>query len=220
MSDPLSLVTFLGICFLSGIPHEIAHATVAYRCGDSTAERQGRLSWDPRVHFDWFWTFLLPAMCLLSSGGSFVFGGPKPVPVVPWYLRNPKRDLMLVSLAGPVTNLAIAAGFTLLAAVPGFVQEDNINQYLFLRIVWVNLILFCFNILPIPPLDGFGVLQGFLPRSWEGAADTLRAGGIMILMIAMMTGVVHRLMGPLLAFFAGFIIDYVPVLDPRYLAPH
>lgn len=217
MPDWLNLVTFLGICFLSGIPHEIAHATVASRCGDSTAERAGRLSWDPRVHFDPFWTFLLPALLLVTSGGRFVFGGPKPVPVVPWYLRNPKRDLMLVSLAGPITNLAICAGFTLLAWVPGFMAEGSANHYLFLRIVWINLLLFCFNILPIPPLDGFGVLQGFFPRAWEGAADALRAGGIMILVIAMMTGLVHRLMSPLLALFMGIIVEIQPLLHPKYM---
>lgn len=217
MSDYANMAVLLGICFFSGIPHEIAHATMALRCGDSTAARQGRLSWNPKVHFDPFWTFLLPAMFLLSSGGRFAFGGPKPVPIVPWYMRNPKRDVMLVSLAGPLTNLSICALFTLLSLIPGFMGEGSVNQYLFVRIVWINLVLFCFNILPIPPLDGFGVLQGFLPRSWEAAADALRAGGMMVLLLAIVMGLDKLLMYPMLRFFAGVIVRANPLLDPAYM---
>lgn len=185
------------IVFLSGIPHEIAHGTVALKCGDSTALRAGRLSWDPRVHFDWMWTLIVPFMLLVMSGGSLCLWGLKPVPINPYYLRNIKRDIMLVSIAGPLTNLTIALAFFLMSLIPGFVNPGTWAEWAFARIVWFNLILFVFNLLPIPPLDGFGVLEGLLPRALEGIAGFMRAGGIMILLIVMSSGLLGYMLWPI-----------------------
>lgn len=185
------------ICFLSGIPHEIAHGTMALRCGDSTALRAGRLSWDPRVHFDWMWTVLIPVMLLVTSGGRLCLWGLKPVPINPYYMRNIKRDIIFVSIAGPLTNLAILLVFFLLSLVPGFVPGGSWNEWLFARIIWFNLILFVFNLLPIPPLDGFGVLEGLLPRPLEGIAGALRAGGVLILLIVMSSGLLGYMLYPI-----------------------
>ena len=196
MDKYLDMAAPWAIVFLSGIPHEIAHGTVALKCGDSTALRAGRLSWDPRVHFDWMWTVVVPLVLLAMSGGRMCLWGLKPVPINPYYLRNIKRDIILVSIAGPLTNLAIMLVFFLLALIPGFVPAGSWNEWLFARIIWFNLILFLFNLLPIPPLDGFGVLEGLLPRSLEGLAGFLRAGGIMLLLIAMSSGLVDLMLQP------------------------
>ncbi len=185
------------IVFLSGIPHEIAHGTVALKCGDSTALRAGRLSWDPRVHFDWMWTVVVPLVLLAMSGGSICLWGLKPVPINPYYLKNIKRDIMLVSIAGPLTNLAIMIGFFLLSLIPGFVNPGTWAEWAFARVIWFNMILFIFNLLPIPPLDGFGVLEGLLPRALEGIAGFLRAGGIMILLIAVSSGLLRYMLWPI-----------------------
>ena len=197
MDNLLDMAAPWVIVFMSGIPHEIAHGTVALKCGDSTALRAGRLSWDPRVHFDWMWTLVVPIMLLAMSGGSVCLWGLKPVPINPYYLKNIKRDIMLVSIAGPLTNLAIMIGFFLLALIPGFVNPGTWAEWAFARIIWFNMILFIFNLLPIPPLDGFGVLEGLLPRALEGIAGFLRAGGIMILLIAISSGLLRYMWWPI-----------------------
>lgn len=191
------------LCYLSSIPHEIAHGTVALKCGDSTALREGRLSWDPRAHFDIWWTLLIPMMMLATT--DMCLWGPKPVPVNPYYLRNIKRDMMLVSLAGPATNLAIALGFFLIASLPGVVPQGSWNEFIFSKIVMVNLVIFCFNMLPIPPLDGFGILEGVLPRFLEDTAGFIRAGGVMVLLVAMSAGLVDRIVWPMLLQILGVL---------------
>ncbi|MEK7866406.1 MAG: site-2 protease family protein [Planctomycetota bacterium] len=206
MDRTLDYASWWVLCYLCSIPHEIAHGTVALRCGDSTALRAGRLSWDPRAHFDIWWTVLIPIIMLSTTG--MCLWGPKPVPVNPYYLKNIKRDSMLVSLAGPLTNLAIALGFFLLASIPGFADKDSWNELIFGKIVMVNLVIFCFNLLPIPPLDGFGILEGFLPRALEDVAGFIRTGGVMVLLIAMSMGVVNVVVGPMLEWTLG-VLAYV-----------
>lgn len=144
--------------------HEAAHGYVAYRLGDDTAARAGRLTLNPLAHVDPFGTVLLPLM-LLVFNAPFLFGYAKPVPVRIARLRNPKRDMVWVALAGPGANiaLALASGFLLVLAqfMPGF-----LSGWLFevLRISMLfNCLIAVFNMLPIPPLDGGRVLTGLLP---------------------------------------------------------
>ena len=145
--------------------HEAAHGFVANMLGDATAKNLGRVTFNPLKHIDLFGTILLPALLLLGSGGRFMFGYAKPVPVNFSRLNRPRRDMVFVAAAGPGANLILAVlsavALTSVAALPPELGEwmgrNLINS------VWINLILAMFNMLPIPPLDGGRVAVGLLP---------------------------------------------------------
>src|SRR3990167_8398292 len=158
-------VTIL-ILIYSAILHEIAHGFVAYRLGDPTAKLMGRLTLDPRSHIDPAMSILLP-LVLILTGSPVIFGAAKPVPVDPFNLRDGRRDMALVSLAGPITNFLIAAiAAFLLKFVVISLGIPMLTEFVF-RIVQLNLLLGIFNLIPIPPLDGSKVFALFLP---EGTA--------------------------------------------------
>jgi Zn-dependent protease len=173
--------------------HEYAHGWMANRLGDPTASRSGRLSLNPIVHIDLVWTIILPAMMLISSGGTFAFGAAKPVPVNPFWLRNPKRDMIWVGLAGPGTNVAWALGLIIIMKSglfsPGSRLYLNGAPYLFLFLcLQMNIVLLVFNMLPIPPLDGSRVVEGLLPDRYAVEYAKLRAYGFIILILLMFLG--------------------------------
>jgi Zn-dependent protease len=183
--------------------HEYAHGWAAYRLGDSTAKRSGRLSLNTIVHIDLIWTIILPAMMLISSGGRFALGSAKPVPVNPYWLRNPKKDMIWVGLAGPLTNVAWALflifvmkmGIRTGLFLPGSRIYLNRAPYLFLFIcVQMNIILLVFNMLPIPPLDGSRVVEGLLPDKYSEEYSKLGRYGFIILILLMLSGIFHRLL--------------------------
>ncbi|PCI49003.1 MAG: site-2 protease family protein [Alphaproteobacteria bacterium] len=144
--------------------HEAAHAWAAYKLGDNTAKLLGRVSFNPFVHIDPFGTVLLPLMLLLS-GAPFLFGYAKPVPVNFMRLRNPRRDMVFVALAGPLANITLVICAALLLHIVGFLP-DVAGNWLVGNIIFaikINAILAAFNMLPIPPLDGGRVAVGLLP---------------------------------------------------------
>jgi Zn-dependent protease len=144
----------------SAIVHEYMHGWMANELGDPTAKLAGRLTLNPLAHLDLFGSIVLPL--LLYFSGGFIFGYAKPVPYNPYNLKNPKYDPVKVALAGPLSNLAMAIFFGLFMR---FVPLGNPSLYQFLGvIVEVNLILFVFNMIPIPQLDGSRVIFPFLPR--------------------------------------------------------
>ena len=168
--------------------HEIAHGFVAKLFGDRTAQQQGCISLNPVVHIDPLWTIAVPAIAYFLSGGTFIIGGAKPVPVNPYALRRQNRaGLMLVSIAGPLANLLLA----ILAALPfqaGLVHWAPSGALLpswgsFLtEFIFINLILLFFNLIPIFPLDGEKVLEYFLPPRGKDTLLQLRPYGPMILL--------------------------------------
>lgn len=165
--------------------HEAAHGWSASRLGDDTALRLGRVSFNPLRHVDAFGTVIVPALLLFASGGKFLFGYAKPVPVNFHRLRRPRRDMVLVAAAGPAANLALAAasaalshGLPLLpAAAMDWVAYNLYNS------VWINLLLCVFNMLPIPPLDGGRVAVGLLPRSLAARLARLERWGLVVILL-------------------------------------
>ena len=162
--------------------HEAAHAFVAHYFGDNTAYDLGRVSANPVRHIDPFGTLFLPGMLLLSQS-PFLFGYAKPVPVIFKNLRNPRVGMILVALAGPATNIAMALAAALLFHIVALVPEgaaqwvtDNLKNALV-----INVVLAVFNMIPIPPLDGGRVAVGILPRVLAVPLARLEPFGMMIL---------------------------------------
>lgn len=179
MNDPIvaALITVV-IMLLVGFPvHEFMHAWAAYRLGDNTARWQGRLTLDPRVHFDMFGGIILAFTAVTSAaiGGGFLFGWAKPTPVNPMNIANGRRGEAVVAFAGPFSNLVVAAIVALplriilsvdeLATV---VFESDVLRLAFdvgLTLLPLNILLFIFNLIPVPPLDGWKVLSGIVPSN-------------------------------------------------------
>lgn len=166
--------------------HEAAHGWVAWRLGDDTAFRLGRVTFNPLRHIDPIGTILMPATLLLLSGGRFVFGFAKPVPVSFRRLRSPRRDTVLVAAAGPGVNFAMAiVGGVLMpvtAILPPMVATwfgDSLEN-----LIWINVLLAVFNLLPIPPLDGGRILTGLLPPALAAPFARLEPIGILLVLAA------------------------------------
>lgn len=174
--------------------HEAAHGYVARHFGDNTAEAMGRVTLNPMKHIDPIGTILMPLMLYFATSGAFLFGYAKPVPVNFGRLRYPKRDMVWVALAGPVSNFiqAILWALVLVALVAAGVSET-----FFIKMaqggVLVNLVMWAFNLFPLPPLDGGRVLAGLLPN---GPAQNFLARiepyGFFIVMALVLAGVVSN----------------------------
>ena len=181
--------------------HEAAHGYVARHFGDNTAYMMGRVTLNPLKHIDPIGTILMPLMLYFATSGAFLFGYAKPVPVNFGALRHPKRDSVWVALAGPVSNFiqALLWGvvFTLLVA-------GGVNERFFLEMakagVLVNLVMWAFNLFPLPPLDGGRVLVGLLPPRPAHALARIEPWGFYIVMALVLTHVVSNLwLSPLIS---------------------
>ncbi|RJQ32638.1 site-2 protease family protein [Candidatus Parcubacteria bacterium] len=196
----VNLVFTIIILILSVVAHEVSHGYAAYLMGDSTAKRAGRLSMNPFRHLDMVGSFIVPlALILLRS--SFVFGWAKPVPYNPHNLRNQKWGPGLVGASGPFSNFLIAGFFAIvnlllpldlaakqeigMAAITGagIFGAGYVSAlfYFSATVIWINLFLGIFNLIPIPPLDGSKLLFSFLPYKWSNAQSFLERYGFFIL---------------------------------------
>ena len=182
--DSILFLFKLIVLVFSVVIHEISHGFVAERFGDPTARRAGRLTLNPIKHIDPFGSVILPLLMSLIPGGV-VFGWAKPVPIDPRFFKHHDRDIAYVSAAGPLSNITLAFIFGMLiralAFVPQFAWAEPLTV-LFAIIVITNVALAVFNLVPIPPLDGSGVLFAFLPRSMNGVREFLQRYGLFILL--------------------------------------
>jgi Zn-dependent protease len=143
----------IALVFYSIIIHEFSHAFAAFLLGDDSAKRAGRLTLNPLKHIDWFGTVLLPLFLYFTAG--FIYGYAKPVPFNPYNFKSFKRDSGLTALAGPASNFLIAIAFALVYHLGGF---SVYLQYVATYVIFLNLLLAFFNLIPVPPLDGSKVL--------------------------------------------------------------
>jgi Zn-dependent protease len=183
--NPVAIALVISFLVISLGIHEAAHAWMAALRGDTTAKDMGRMTLNPLAHIDPFMTVLLPAVMYMTTG--FVFGGAKPVPVVAQRLRHPLRDMMLVALAGPASNLILAflfaGAFSLSLGIGGYSHDQILPEVLYTSAV-LNVLLAVFNLLPLPPLDGSRVMTWLLPRGPREAYASLERFGILIVLMA------------------------------------
>ncbi|MBF0492268.1 MAG: site-2 protease family protein [Deltaproteobacteria bacterium] len=161
--------------------HESAHAWVAFLFGDDTAKNLGRISLNPIRHMDFVGTFLLPIFFFFTPGLRFPIGGwGKPVPVNPYQLKDPRKDGLWISLAGPASNLLLAIFCAALMRI--FFVQNFPYVFAVLEIgIWLNLGLAFFNLVPLHPLDGGKIIEGLLPEAWVPAYAQVARYGFLII---------------------------------------
>ncbi|MDQ3059567.1 MAG: site-2 protease family protein [Pseudomonadota bacterium] len=187
--------------------HEAAHGYAARHFGDSTAYLQGRMTLNPLKHIDPFGTIAMPLLLYFATSGAFLFGYAKPVPVDFRALRNPKRDMVWVALAGPASNFAQATLWALMLTV---LAGLGVQEPFFLKMaqagILVNLVMWAFNLFPLPPLDGGRILVGLLPWKQAQAVSRIEPWGFFIVMGLVLAGVVGTLwLRPLMTLGYGLI---------------
>jgi Zn-dependent protease len=187
--------------------HEAAHGYAARYFGDNTAAMMGRITLNPAKHIDPVGTILMPVLLYFATAGAFLFGYAKPVPVRFDLLRNPKRDMVWVALAGPGANLAQAV---LWGALLYVLLGAGLDERFFLEMcragVLVNVVMFAFNLFPLPPLDGGRILVGVLPWKQAAMVSRIEPWGFFIVMGLVIAGVVSALwMKPVMALTYGLL---------------
>lgn len=180
----LPLLFFFIILMYSAIIHEYAHGWMADQLGDPTAKISGRLTMNPIAHIDPIGTILVPIFLFLVSNGAFMFGWGKPVPFNPYALKDPEKDAAKIAFAGPASNLVLALIFGILIRL---LPASNLTDF-FAVIVYINILLAVFNLVPLPPLDGSKLLYALLPDSARNFKLFLERYGFIIFLIFIVWG--------------------------------
>lgn len=201
--DKLNVVQLVSIWVLPILfavtMHEAAHGWVAFKLGDDTAYRAGRITANPLKHIDLIGTVIVPIVLLLTT--PFLFGWAKPVPVDGFKLRKPRRDLALVAVAGPLSNFLMAVIWMGLLKVGILLFQNKIQIATPMILmsqagVMINLFLMVLNLIPIPPLDGSRVVSSVLPRPWDIYYNRIGPFGFVILLVLLITKVIPEFMMP------------------------
>ncbi len=206
------LLVILPILLFSVVIHECAHGIAAERAGDPTARMLGRITLNPLPHIDPIGSILVPVLLILTNS-TFFFAWAKPVPVNPYNFRNPRKDDIVVSFAGPLSNLILAVVFALLLLVvivfvpaargPSFFRSSYF--LLFNYGIFINLILAFFNLIPIPPLDGSHILRNLLPPEAARKYDRIQPYGFIILLAAIYFNLLAIFLLPAMILRAGLM---------------
>ena len=203
LTELLSFTILFPFFMMAVIIHEVSHGWVALKLGDSTALRAGRLTLNPFKHMDLIGTILLPIFLLMVQS-PFIFGWAKPVPINPLGLRHPKQDILWVGIAGPISNFVFAAGIALFLKGWGNGCPALISS-LAKALIFMNLVLGSFNLIPIPPLDGSRILLGIAPLPLARRLVLLERWGIVIMLLLLYCGVMERVIWPMVAFFSRML---------------
>ncbi len=206
----MEFILYLPILFFSVILHEFAHGYTAYMHGDDTAYVMGRLTFNPLAHVDMFGTIILPAVCYFTH--IPMFGWARPVPVNFYRLRNPKKDMAKVALAGPLSNLFLVLVSAL--ALKAFVaagSTSGIIVSIFVYSVMINLLLAIFNLIPIPPLDGSRIVAGLLPDHLANKYMNLERYGMFIVFALVLTGAFSYIIVPLFKIALSAVFSFIGV---------
>ena len=192
MNDLIQTVLIYALPVLFSITvHEAAHGYAARYFGDYTATMLGRVTLNPIKHIDPIGTILMPLLLYFSTSGAFLFGYAKPVPVNFSHLRRPKRDMIWVALAGPASNFVQAIAWALLLVV---LVATNVEERFFMELaragVLVNLVMWAFNLFPLPPLDGGRILVGLLPTKAAITFSRIEPYGFFIVLALVLLGIV------------------------------
>ncbi len=198
------MLFFFLIIIPSAVIHEYAHAWAADQLGDATAKQLGRLTLNPLAHIDPVGTLLLPLLLFFSTGGRFLFAYAKPVPFNPYNLKNQRWGPAWVGLAGPLSNLLLAVIFGLMVR---FLPYSNLTLFLSI-IVYANILLFVFNLVPLPPLDGSKLLFALLPVSLDNLKIWLERFGFIALLIFIFF--FAGWLGPIMFYLFYFITGQLP----------
>ena len=192
-----AIAAWIVILLVTVTVHEVAHGAVAFIRGDQTAKMMGRLTLNPLKHIDLFWTVLLPALLFISTGGRFVIGMAKPVPVNFSNLYRPKLDMILVALAGPLANIIFAQFLLLLFQIT--------HVSIFLLGIYFNLGLAVFNLIPIPPMDGSRIVAGLLPSPLDREYLKIEPYGFLLVLFLYFTNLLYVWIIPGINFLASFL---------------
>jgi Zn-dependent protease len=194
MDEMIAKIFIIAFLVESIVLHEMAHGYIALLFGDHTAQRQGRITFNPIAHIDPLWTIAIPIIAFFLSNGTFIIGGAKPVPVDPRNYRRPVLGDICVSVAGVAVNFLIAAIMILLLNLVHIASGNfagSLAVYVMLRVALLNVVLAMFNLIPIPPLDGSHLFKYLLPlqlrRSYEMLART-GAGFIILILVINIPG--------------------------------
>ncbi len=200
----LRVILLFPVFLFSLCVHEWAHAWVAVRRGDPTPQLMGRLSLHPFAHADLIGTWVLPLVCLLTNS-AFFFGWAKPVPIDSRNLKHGMKDMALVAAAGPLANVILSllatAGLWFFIRVPHDAKIFETLQIFSAVAIQVNLMLAFFNLIPIPPLDGFRIIQGFLSHSAASKLESFAPQANILLLILLVSGGLKILGAPIMICF-------------------
>jgi Zn-dependent protease len=201
----ISLIFFL----IAVTIHELSHGLVADKLGDPTPRNMGRLTLNPFAHVDLIGTFIVP-LGLLMLGSPIVFGWAKPVPVNFHNLFHPKRDMIWVSLAGPIANILLVVVLSLLLHLKILPEIVISGQPVILTGMFINLLLGLFNLIPVPPLDGSRILAGILSPEQAYKYNKLERYGFIILIFLLYIGIIEKVIYPILLLL-------IPLFYPQHL---